>query len=204
MASGQVVTCTITNNDISPTLTLQKIIINDNGGTVTNKNAFDLRVDGASVLHNATNSFNAGNHTVSEALLAGYQPGNWDGDCNANGSITLALDQDATCTITNNDISPTLKVVKTIINDHGGLVTDPNAFGLKVDGGSVLHNVSKAFNVGNHIVSEDGLPDYKAGKWGGECNPDGTITLSLGQNATCTITNDDLDPFETIFKDGFE
>lgn len=204
VATGQAVTCTITNDDISPTLTVQKTIINDNGGTVTDKNAFGLKVDGGVVLHNATNSFDAGNHTVSEDGLAGYQPGIWGGDCEANGSITLAPGQDAICTITNDDISPTLKLVKTVINDHGGEITDPDAFGLKVDGDGVLHNVSNAFDAGIHTASEDGSPDYKAGKWGGDCNPDGSVTLSLGQTATCTITNDDINLLEIIFRDGFE
>ena len=204
VASGQVVTCTITNNDISPTLTVNKTVINDNGGTVTNRNAFGLKVDGSSVLHNVSNPFDAGNHLVSEDGLAGYQPGNWGGDCNANGTINLVPGQNATCTITNNDIAPTITVFKSIINDHGGTVNDPNAFGLRVDGFSVQHNVSKAVNVGSHEVSEDGLPDYTPGVWGGDCNPDGTITLALDQHVTCTITNDDINPFEIIFKDGFE
>ena len=111
----------------------------------------------------------------------------------------------ATCTISNDDISPTLTVLKTIINDNGGTITNPKAFGLKVDGGSVLHGVSNTFDAGNHTVSEDGLPGYEAGSWGGDCNADGSITLVPGQTATCNITNNDsFDPFEEIFKDGFE
>ena len=75
--------------------------------------------------------FAAGAHTVSEDGLSGYQAGAWGGDC-PDGSITLALGQHATCTITNNDISPTLTVVKTIINDNGG-TTDEDAFFLMVE-----------------------------------------------------------------------
>jgi hypothetical protein len=58
-------------------------------------------VDGGAVLHNVTNDFDAGAHTVSEDGLAGYAAGSWGGDCAADGTITLALDQDAVCTITN-------------------------------------------------------------------------------------------------------
>ena len=202
--SGQVVTCTITNNDIQPTLTVVKTIINDNGGTITDPDAFGLKINGTSVSDSVSNALNAGNYTVSEDGLAGYQAGAWGGDCNSNGTIALAVGQNATCTIINNDIAPTLTVFKTIINDHGGKETNPNAFGLRVDGVSVLHNVSNAVDIGNHEVSEDGLPDYKPGIWGGDCNPDGTISLVLGQAATCTIINDDIDPNEIIFTDGFE
>jgi len=198
LAPNQDATCTITNDD-APTLTVVKTIINNNGGTTTNHNAFGLRVDGISVLHNASNPFNTGNHTVSEDGLPGYMPGTWGGDCNPDGTITLALNQDAICTITNDDITPTLTVVKNIINDNSGTVTNPNAFGLRVDGGNVLNNASNPFNAGNHTVSEDGLADYVAGTWGGDCNADGTITLALGQNATCTITNDDV-PTLTVVK----
>jgi len=204
IASGQVVTCTITNNDIQPTLTVVKTIVNDNGGTITDPDAFGLKINGNSVSDSVSNAINAGNHTVSEDGLAGYKAGGWGGDCNSNGTIALGAGQNATCTITNNDIAPTLTVFKSIINDHGGTENDPNAFGLRVDGVSVQHNVSNPVHVGNHVVSEDGLPDYTPGKWGGDCNPDGTITLVLDQDATCTITNNDIDPNEIIFKDGFE
>jgi hypothetical protein len=204
LALGQTAVCTITNNDIAPTLKVVKTVVNDNGGTVTNPNSFGLRVDGGSVQNNATNVFTVGNHTVSEIGLAGYQAGVWGGDCNANGLINLELGEVATCTITNDDISPTIRVVKTIINDNGGKITNPNDFKLKVDGGAVLNNVKNEFDVGNHVVSETNLPDYKAGVWGGDCNPDGSITLALDQDAICTITNDDIDPALIIFKDGFE
>ncbi|MDX1410297.1 MAG: hypothetical protein R3330_19235 [Saprospiraceae bacterium] len=283
-------------------MTVFKTIINDDNGTETDENAFGLMVDGNPVLHNVSNPFDAGPHTVSEAGLPGYDAGPWGGDCNSDGTITLELGQDATCTITNDDsevtsltlvkevvndnggnatapqwtlnaagptpltgpgpmvtsgedflpgtydlsetggaagydasawvcvggtqddddtitlqlgeaavctitnddISPTITVVKTIVNDHGGTETDENAFNLRVDGQLVQHNVPTEFDAGPHTVSEDGLSGYTPGPWGGDCNPDGTITLSLDQDAVCTITNDDLDPAEILIIDGFE
>ena len=193
LALDEAATCTITNDDIAPTLKVFKTVVNDGGGSITDPNAFGLKIDGLAVLHNTAYAVDVGDHTVSENSLPGYQSGTWGGDCNADGSITLVLDQDAICTITNNDIKPTLTVVKTIINDDLGTITDPNAFGLRVDGGLVTHNVPNAFAVGKHSVSEDGLAGYPAGAWGGDCNSDGTITLALAQDATCTITNDDTD-----------
>ncbi len=115
----------ITNDDISPTLKVIKTIVNDNGGTVTDFNVFAFKVDGGPVLHGVSSPFNAGIHTVSEQGLQGYKAGPWGGDCSAEGSITLSLAQSATCTITNDDITPTLTVVNTIINDTGGTITDP-------------------------------------------------------------------------------
>ena len=190
---GDTATCTVINDDISPTLTVVKTIINDNGGAIFNENAFGLNVDGNAVSHNQSNDFNVGTYTVSEIGLGGYLAGDWGGSCDANGVVTLSLGQNAVCTIINDDIAPTLKVVKTIISDNGGEVQDPNAFGLRVDGNSVQHNAVNELDAGNHTVSEDGLAGYLPSNWSGNCNADGTITLTLGQVATCNITNDDSD-----------
>ncbi|MFC1702318.1 hypothetical protein ACFL1J_06225, partial [Pseudomonadota bacterium] len=197
---GEVATCTITNNDIAPTLRVLKTVVNDNGGTIINRNTFGLRVDGNTVLHNATNSFNAGNHIVSEDGLPGYQAGDWGGDCNPNGSITLVLGQVATCTITNDDIPPQLTVINTVVHDDGGTVTDPNAFGLKVDGSVVQNNETIELNVGSHTVSQTGITGYQASTWGGDCASDGSITLALNQVKICTITNDDISPTLKVVK----
>ena len=191
LAPGESATCTITNDDIAPTLKVVKTIINNDGGTVTDPDAFGLKINGATVLHNAVNELNIGVHTVSEDGQPGYLPGSWGGDCNADGTISLALADQATCTITNDDIAPTLTIAKTIVNDDDGVVEDPNAFGLRIDGNPVQHNAVNIVSAGNHTVSEVGLTGYVPGTWSGDCNPDGTISLVLGQNATCSITNDD-------------
>ena len=190
---GESATCTITNDDIAPSLTLVKTIVNDDGGTVTDPDAFGLRIDGVLVGDSVANVVDAGPHSVSEDGLAGYAAGVWGGDCAADGSITLALAQDATCTITNDDVSPSLTVIKTVVNDNGGTAV-PDDFGLTVDGGSVLSGVTNAFDAGAHTVAEVNLAGYAAGVWGGDCAADGSITLVLAQDATCTITNDDLPP----------
>ena len=190
---GDAAICTVTLDDTTPTLTVIKTVVNDNGGTVTNLNAFGLRIDGDPVPHNVTTEVDAGSHIVSEDGLDGYAAGSWGGDCEPDGSITIALDQDVTCTITNDDISPSLKIVKTIINDNGGLIEDPDAFGLRLNGNIVLNNVVTVLDVGSYEVSEDGLPGYLPGPWGGDCEPDGSIILTLGKDAICTITNDDSD-----------
>jgi hypothetical protein len=189
----QVATCTITNDDIPPTITVVNTITNDNGGIVTDANAFGLKVDGAVVLNNEATEFNVGSHTVSQDGLAGYEAGAWGGDCAPDGSITMALNEDKVCTITNDDITPTLKVVKTIINDNGGTILDEDAFVLRIDGAAVVHNAINKVDAGNRTVSEDGLAGYIPGDWGGDCNADGTISLALDQDATCTITNNDTD-----------
>ena len=124
------------------------------------------------MLNNASNILDVGDHTVTEKVLPGYSAGTWGGDCSPDGTITLGLGQNAICTITNDDIAPSLKLVKTIINNNGGTITNPNSFGLQIDGVTVLNNVANVVSAGIHSVSELGLPGYVPGTWGGDCDPD--------------------------------
>ena len=263
LALGESATCTITNDDITPTLTVIKTIINDNGGSVIDEDAFGLKVDGGAVLHSAAilstpattpcprtvcqvtyrgpgavtatpmvpsrwrwtrmpsaplpttiaqpgltlvkqvsndnggaalasawtlsasgptpfsgpgpsvsspEPFETGSYTLSESGgPPGYSASAWvcvGGTQNDGDTITLALGESATCTITNDDITPTLTVIKTIVNDNGGSVIDEDAFGLKVDGGAVLHSVSNNFNAGNHTVVRGRSARLRAGTLG--------------------------------------
>ncbi|MDK1119544.1 MAG: hypothetical protein QGM50_12250, partial [Anaerolineae bacterium] len=104
LALGDNVTCTITNEEIAPLLTVTKNVINDNGGSKV-VDDFPLFVDGNSVTSGDQNTFPAGNYTVSETGAAGYTA-TIGGDCAADGSITLALGDVKSCTITNDDIPP--------------------------------------------------------------------------------------------------
>jgi hypothetical protein len=102
-----------------------------------------------------------------------------------------------TCTVTNNDISPTLRVIKDIVPD-----SDSGLFNLRIDGviagtgANVGDNGTTGFvpvNAGNHVVSETAgtattLSDYVS-VIGGDCAANGTVALALAQNKTCTITN---------------
>ena len=172
MTLKQVKTCTIRNDDISPTLKVAKKVINDNGGTTFSKNSFGLKVDGSTVLHSAINDFNAGDHTVSEDGLPGYVAGDWGGDCAPDGSITLALDQDAICTITNNDSDSTrLTLIKKVVNNGSGTAsasawtlsaTGPSGF--KGKGPTV--SSGEDFIAGTYNLSESaGQAGYTASAW---------------------------------------
>ena len=200
IALGQTKTCTITNDDIAPTIKVVKSVTNDNGGDAIETDFSFLLDSIISLFHNIAAQTSAGVHSVSENSFFGYTPGVWGGDCAANGSITLALDQDATCTITNDDIAPTLTLEKTVVNVDGGTATVADFQG-KIDGSDVAWDSPIALNAGAHTASEvANVSGYDASDWGGDCNPDGTITLAPGENATCTITNDDIAPGLTLKK----
>ncbi|HLC60746.1 MAG TPA: DUF4215 domain-containing protein [Candidatus Nanoarchaeia archaeon] len=99
---GQSKTCTITNDDVPPKITVTKIVINNNGGTKTVSN-FPLFVNSISVISGVQYTFNAGVYTVSETQQSGYSS-SITGDCNSNGQVTLGIGQSKTCIITNDDL----------------------------------------------------------------------------------------------------
>jgi len=88
--------------------------------------------------------------------------------------------------------TPTLTVIKKIVNDNGGTAT-LESFTLMVDGGPVANATANGFSVGLHTVSETGPSGYAA-TFSGACNGVSTVTLAVGDDVTCTITNDDIAP----------
>ena|GEM_PF-1694794 len=201
IAVGQTKTCTITNDDIQPKLTLIKHVVNNDGGTLGVAD-FPLFVDATGVTSGASNGFNAGDYTASETNKDGYAPSDWSGDCSEDGSITLHVGDDKTCEITNDDISPKLKVIKHVINNNGGLAVAGD-FTMSVTGTSVenpsfpgdelgtttkLHVGSYSADEGTHAGYDKSLSDDCSG------------SIALGETKVCTITNDDLPAHLTLLK----
>lgn len=94
-----------------------------------------------------------------------------------------------------------LTVIKQIINDNGGdnVIAD---YQLKVVGTvvtNVTSNVQTQFSAGNYVVTETGVSGYVA-SFSGDCNAAGQITLNVGDEKTCTITNNDLPANITLIK----
>ncbi|TNF08292.1 MAG: hypothetical protein EP323_01675, partial [Gammaproteobacteria bacterium] len=133
------ITCTFYNIK-PPKLTLVKRVVNDNGGTATvndfnvgsNAGSFSFGggvSDGTNTLKYTSNTLtlDEGSYSLVESDVAGYSEGTWSCDGGTGlvntfsaGSITLANGDDVTCTITNDDIAPKLKLVKNVTNDNGG------------------------------------------------------------------------------------
>src|SRR5205085_2177325 len=122
---GGEATCTITNDDIAPKLHLRKVVVNDNGGTKTVSD-FTLSADGSGSNDlSGTSPVDSGpalaadTWTLSESGPAGYAASAWgcQGGTQNGSHITVDIGGEATCTLTNNDIAPTLIVKKHVIND---------------------------------------------------------------------------------------
>ncbi|MGZ5482374.1 MAG: beta strand repeat-containing protein [Pyrinomonadaceae bacterium] len=196
VGSPAAATGTISNDDA--TLTLVKTVINNNGGNKVFSD-FPLFIDGNPVTSGTpiTVSANAV-HTATETTQTGYAPSAWGTDCNANGTITLQPGDNKTCTITNDDVAPTLTLVKTVVNDSGGskVVSD---FPLFINGNGVTSGTPNTLTANVlYTASETTQTGYAPSVWGGDCNANGTITLQPGDSKTCTITNDDVVPTISI------
>jgi len=226
LAPGSDVTCAITNDDIAPTLSLTKTLVNDHGGTLAITD-FDIAIDGAEVVSGDVLPVLANTPiTISELDVDGYDEGAWE--CTDSEGLTTGLPTAGTatgvdvtlkqgsvvsCVITNDDIQPTLTLAKTLLNDNGGnnLVED---FDISIDGIEVVNNTATPVMANAAItISELDLDGYTEGTWA--CVDANTLTTTLpaagaatstsltllpGSEVTCSITNDDLAPTLTLTK----
>jgi len=198
LTAGQNKTCTITNDDIAPTLTFTKVVTNNYGGNLEAAD-FPLFINGNSVTSGTPNTLLANRvYTLTETQQSGYTGGYFTGDCNAAGSTSLLPGENKTCTITNYDVQPKLTVTKVVTNDNGGtkVVSD---FPLFVGSSSVKSGAQNGFNAGTYTVSETDSTGY-TGVISGDCDVSGSVTLSVGDVKSCTITNNDDAPSLTLNK----
>jgi len=190
--------CTVINRDVQPTLTLVKTVNNNYGGAL-GVSDFPLFIDGNATTSGAAVGVSAGNHTASETQQYGYTAGDWGGDCDASGNVSLSVGDNKTCTITNSDVQPTLTLVKTVQNDYGGTL-GVSDFPLFIDATPATSGQAVSLNAGSYVASETQQYGYSAGDWGGDCDASGNVSLSVGENKTCTITNSDIQPKLTLVK----
>lgn len=86
-----------------PSLTVTKIVINDNGKTKSISD-FPLFVGAISVFSGVANSFASGDYVISETTNSDYAQ-SFSGDCDSSGNLTIYPGVNASCTITNDDIA---------------------------------------------------------------------------------------------------
>ena len=212
--AGHSYVCTITNDDIRPTLILEKIVVKDDGGqalpedwtvTATGDQESPTIISGNGTAQGTAN-FQTGTYSLSESDgPAGYTPdGTWS--CVVNGgspilsnSVTLGLADTAICSITNDDQPGTLIIQKTVINDNGGTNTASNFFFHVGDGSAIAFNET-ADDDGNALTGENTVTvdagDYEviensAAGYGTTLGADCSGTIANGETKTCAITNND-------------
>jgi hypothetical protein len=191
LAAGNQKHCILTNDDAIARLTVTKVVINDNGGTLTVQD-FPLFIDGQPVNSGEQQLLGPGTYQVTEQANTGYAP-SFSGDCDAAGNVTLALGQVKQCVMTNNDVAPTLTVTKVVVNDNTGTKTVTD-FPMLVNGVTpIVSGVEKTFNPGTYQVTEPPDAQYE-GIFTGDCDQFGTVSLALGDHKACVLTNDDIPP----------
>ncbi|MFA5413684.1 MAG: ice-binding family protein [Patescibacteria group bacterium] len=87
----------------------------------------------------------------------------------------------------------TINVVKTVINDNGGIKTVAD-FPLFVSGQRVTSGENNAFTTSpTHAVTETADPNYTQ-TFSGDCDATGHINLGPGDIKFCIVTNNDIGP----------
>lgn len=86
----------------------------------------------------------------------------------------------------------TITVIKRVINDNGRTETVSD-FDLFVDGTPVVSGETNTFAAtpGVYTVTETENPNYTLA-FSGDCDLNGQMNLTAGQNKTCIVTNDDI------------
>jgi hypothetical protein len=175
-------------------LTVNTVVNNTNGGTLTSTSV-PIYVDGVGKINNTSYPYSSGSHIVSTTLPA-YYTDTITGDCAPDGSITLAAGDNKTCTITFNDTpgtgtaGGTLTVNVTVINNAGGTL-QPSSVQFTVDGTFRYVGTSITLPSGTHTVLVKYPSTGYTINYGGGCNPDGTVSVSPGGSATCSIVLND-------------
>jgi hypothetical protein len=207
VAAGQHAECTITNTRRArpALLAVTKVCVpSDDGGR------FNLTIDGQTSADQGCGErfgplvVSPGVHHVSEAAGTGTNLSDYTtvigGDCAADGSVTVAAGQSATCTITNvrNDENIDQSTAQITIIKRcrpAGVVTrfqlnlDQNVFQGVRCGASIGPILT---STGLHSVGEvaaNAKPGLFRSIISGDCAASGAITLTAGQHATCIVTN---------------
>ncbi|QIG38593.1 DUF11 domain-containing protein [Microbacterium sp. 4R-513] len=241
ISSTTPVTVTVTNPAERATLTLVKVVQNDAGGTKApadwnQKLTATSTVAGSPAIRFDTGTAKGvkpGEYAIGEDQLAGYD---WTAlTCTIDGApvggvglgdktLDIGPGDAGVCTLTNDDIAPTLRLQKQIVNDGGGthVATEwqltaydqtRNAPAIQGFGSIVqpdLAEINAAVEAGHpYQLSENGPSGYTAGSWTcwltGTQTPAalvaGSVTLQLAQDVTCRIVNNDENASGTITKD---
>ena len=205
LALGDVKTCTITNDDVAPTLTVINTVINDNGGTAE-AGYWLMGVAGENVSATGFPGVEAPGVTVT--LLPGTFSVNESGGSpsyhktfSAGCAGIITLGESITCIISNNDIGPRLTVIKAVVNDNGGDAVASD-WSMDISGANVSNTgfngaesgIAITLNAGAYNVSESGGPSGYAMTRSAGCSGG----IGLGDVVICTITGDDIPPQLTV------
>ncbi len=196
-----------TNTPPPPTtasLLVKKQVINNNGGSAVAAN-WNLAVNssnGGTGTGNAAGSETGTSYTLqADKAYSVTESGGPSGyteskstDCNISN---VTAGSSYTCTVTNDDVAPLLTLVKEVVGDALASLWTLSAAGPTPFSGTGGATSDSTFSAGSYNLFEAGGPNhYLPNGWlciGGVQNGS-SITLGVGQNAACTITNTFVPP----------
>jgi len=198
---GEDVTCTVTNTAIAPTLTLNKVVVNGTTGATHVATDWSLSAAGptavTSVATGTKSTVKLGDYTLTESGPAGYTASAWNcGSATVVGHVvTVPLGTDVTCTVTNTADASSLTLVKSVDNGLTGATHTAADWALSATGPTAINNISSGtkttVKIGDYTLGESGPDGYTASVWncGSATVVSGVVTVALGQDVTCTVTN---------------
>ena len=209
---GQDIVCTITNTAIAPSLTLEKVVVNGTTGATHSAAEWSLSATGptsiTSVSTGTKSTAKIGNYTLSESGPSGYSASSWDcGSATLVGNVvSIPLGQDVVCSVTNTAIASSLTLVKSVDNGQTGSTQTVDDWTLSATGPTTISSVASGtkstVEIGQYSLSEAGPDGYTASLW--DCGDadvtSGVVTVALGEDVTCTVTNVAKDSSLTLIK----
>ena len=184
------------------TITVVKEVTNDDNGTSAVED-FSYFVEDVEVLSGEALLVTSGTYQISETGPDGYNA-TFGGDCDANGSVTVAEFDQAVCTITNDDVGEAeLTIDKLVTFTSPGLTASPSDFPFVVTNDSTLEETAFSDEVagnlapGTYTISESYVGAQNItfeATYSGDCSEIGTtdtatITVGEGDVAACQVFN---------------
>jgi len=178
----------VSNERREGTITVAKIVINDNGG-IKKIADFPLFVNNSPVVSGETNAFRAPAdiYTITETTNPNYAK-SFSGDCDINGQLNLTPGENKFCIITNNDIGAPIIIppIPPLID----VVKIPNPLSLPSGPGSVtytytLRNIGKVPVVDIAMVGDTCSPIVRTS---GDINNDNKLDINEVWTYQCSTT----------------
>ncbi|MFA6981802.1 MAG: hypothetical protein WC243_02150, partial [Patescibacteria group bacterium] len=196
---GKSYTCSITNDDIAPKLTLEKRVDGVSPLLWTLTATGPTSISGATPVVSGS-GFVAGTYTLSESGPAGFSPESWVCDKGQGASpntVTLGIGDDIKCYVVNTRDTGNLKVQKIV---DFGEVTD---WWFSLDGGTAIQadsngvvDFGQVTTIDNHTIVETGpLSTFHLSSISGtNCTPDilnnrAAATVTKGNTTVCLFSN---------------
>src|SRR3989344_6253516 len=208
IVAGETVTCTFTNTKKGSITVVKNVAAPDGETDVNDNHTFKVKLDDGTEDNFSENSPKTyenvlpGSHTITEIIgdpdfdLLRITNNNTDQVVTDSNSINFDVPagQNIDITITNKQKQGTITVNKTVDNSHGLGDAVPENFSFQINDGDVIPFEEDGQNVvnvdpGTYTVIESNSFGYAV-----EYNSCSSIVISSNENATCNITNHDLEP----------